>query len=73
MPLSAAEDRRESADKAIWLQAVAKLERGGEILRQPVAESGKTQVGVILQQLVAELPWGHTAVGKSRLMENQQG
>jgi hypothetical protein len=47
-------------------------EGGRKILRQSVAESGKTQIGVILQQLVAELPWGHTSVGKNWLIENQQ-
>ncbi len=39
-------------------QSVAKL-RAGEILPQPVAEAGTTDAIPFLQQLVAEIPWGH--------------
>lgn len=75
------------AEKEIWPQAVAKLEKGNtgrptEILRQPVAELGKgqnrlqpvaklTEANTIefLQQLVAEIPWGHNLLILNRLTD----
>lgn len=47
-----------SPSSAIWRQAVAKL-GNGELLPQPVAETGTPNSIQILQQLVAEIPWGH--------------
>ncbi len=52
------------ADEAIWPQAVAKLPRWAktgenEIWPQPVAKLTEVKVMEFLQQLVAEIPWGH--------------
>ena len=47
-----------SPSSAIWRQAVAKL-GDGELLPQPVAETGTPDPIPFLQQLVAEIPWGH--------------
>ncbi len=52
------------ADEAIWPQAVAKLPRWAktgenEIWPQPVANLIEVKVIEFLQQLVAEIPWGH--------------
>jgi len=52
------------ANEAIWPQAVAKLPRwakteGNEIWPQPVAKLTEAKVIEFLQQLVAEIPWGH--------------
>jgi hypothetical protein len=50
------------SDPQIWLQAVAKLGEGSnntEIWRQLVAKSTDRKVAEFLQQLVAEVPWGH--------------
>lgn len=47
-----------SPSSAIWRQAVAKL-GAGESLPQPVAPTGTPNPIPFLQQLVAEIPWGH--------------
>ena len=47
-----------SPSSAIWRQAVAKLS-AGEVLPQPVAETGTSDPIPFLRQLVAEIPWGH--------------
>lgn len=47
-----------SPSSAIWRQAVAKL-GNGELLPQPVAETGTSDPIPFLRLLVAEIPWGH--------------
>ena len=52
------------SDPAIWLQAVAKLPKGAkagvsEIWPQAVAKLTNETVIEFMQQLVAEIPWGH--------------
>ncbi len=62
------------SDPAIWLQVAAKLDRGAEdaeIWRQPVAKLTSTKVEAVefLQQLVAEIPWGHNLIILNKLTD----
>lgn len=50
------------SDPAIWLQAVAKMDKrtkNSQIRQQPAAKLTGSQVIEYLQQLVPEVPWGH--------------
>lgn len=49
---------REYAQTEILPQAVAKIDPAGKV-PQPVAKTSANEFSVILQQLVAKLPWGH--------------
>ncbi len=62
------------SDPAIWLQAVARLDRGAkdaEFWRQPAAKLTLSEVEVVefLQQLVAEIPWGHNLLILNKLTD----
>jgi hypothetical protein len=59
-------------DPAIWLQAVAKLGRGSKnstIWRQPVAKLTDSKAIEFMQQLVAEVPWGHNLLILNKLVD----
>jgi predicted nuclease of restriction endonuclease-like (RecB) superfamily len=59
-------------DPAIWLQAVAKLGRGSKnssIWRQPVAKLTDSKAIEFMQQLVAEIPWGHNLLILNKLVD----
>lgn len=58
------------SDPAKWLQAVAILNRGtkdAEIWLQPVAKLTEVTVIEFLQQLAAEIPWGHNLLILNKL------
>jgi predicted nuclease of restriction endonuclease-like (RecB) superfamily len=58
------------SDPAIWLQAVAILDKrtkDSEIWLQPVAKLTEAQVIEFLQQLVAEIPWGQNLLILNRI------
>lgn len=58
------------SDPSIWLQAVAILSKAGkypEIWRQPAAKLTEGKVIGFLQQLVAEIPWGHNLLILNKL------
>ena len=62
------------SDSAIWLQAVAKLPRGGktgdaEIWPQAVAKLTNETVSEFLRQVVAEIPWGQNLLILNKLTD----
>ena len=61
------------SDPAIWLQAVAILDKrtkDSEIWLQPVAKLTETTVIEFLQQLVAEIPWGQNLLILNRIPDS---
>jgi predicted nuclease of restriction endonuclease-like (RecB) superfamily len=62
------------SDPTIWLQLVAKLPRGAkagdtEIWLQAAAKLTNETVIELLQQLVAEIPWGHNLLILNKLID----
>ena len=63
------------ANTAIWQQAVAKLPATGLLAskrQQAVAKLGESEVVEKLQQLVAEVPWGHNLLILNKLSEPEE-
>jgi predicted nuclease of restriction endonuclease-like (RecB) superfamily len=62
------------ADETIWRQVVAKLPRGvkaadAEIWLQPVAKLTNEAIIELLQQLIAEIPWGQNLLILNKLTD----
>ena len=61
------------SDPSIWLQAVAKLDKGAKdagIWRHAVAKLNEGNIIEFLQQLVAEIPWGHNLLILNKLTDH---